>query len=133
LIAVTAICGLVTNATAQRQQLEPKKDKCQAPSASHVYFVDSGQGVTVVHPGPNGGNGYQINIMGNGVDNFEVEKMPFMTSLNPIPNYTNATSAKWGLEFAPNNAQYIRAIRMKNKCTGETKAYKLDATIQLTN
>ena len=59
--------------------------------------------------------------------------MPFMSGVGIIPNYTNATSAKWGLSFAANMGQYIRAVRMKNTCTGETKAYKLDSTVQLLN
>ena len=56
-----------------------------------------------------------------------------MSGVGIIPNYTNATSAKWGLSFAANMGQYIRAVRMKNTCTGETKAYKLDSTVQLLN
>ena len=54
--------------------------KCTAIAKS-VYFVDSGKVIVVVHPGSNGGNGYQLNILGKGVDNFEVVKERFMTSL----------------------------------------------------
>jgi hypothetical protein len=129
LSAAILLSGLAIGVYAQKGT-ERNNPRCTA-TASNVYFVDSGSSVTVLHPGSNGGNGYQLNIMGTNVDKFEVEKMPFMTSLNIIPNYTNASSAKWGLEFAAHNGQYIRAIRMKNKCTGETTAYKLDATVQL--
>ena len=125
-ISLFAINSLVISVSAQ----EGKKEKCRA-MANQVYFVDSGQTVTEVKPGPNGGNGYQLNILGTGVDNFEVVQERFMTSLGVIPNYTNATSAKWGLTFAANMGRVIRSIRLKNKCTGETDSYKLVSEIQL--
>jgi hypothetical protein len=124
LMTLMAINGLlVTTAKAQ-------DTKCTA-AASNIYFVDSGQTVVEVHPGSNGGNGYQLNILGKGADSFEVVKERFMTTLYIIPNYTNATAAKWEIEFAPKMARMIPTIRMKNKCTGETKEYRLDTKIKL--
>lgn len=126
LVALTAINGLVANISAQ------ERNKCAA-NATQIYFVDSGRSVTEVSPGSNGGNGYQLNILGTGVDNFDVVQESFMTSLYLIPNYTNATSAKWGMTFAANTGRTIAAVRLKNKCTGKTDEYKLTAKVKLLN
>ncbi|MEP7075966.1 MAG: hypothetical protein ABI878_09155 [Acidobacteriota bacterium] len=128
LIALTAIYGFVTNVSAQDRR------KCDGKvRAENIYYVDSGTVVKVVHPGPNGGNGYQLNIMGANVDKLEVIKERYMTSLGIIPNYTNSTSAKWGLTFAANKEQGLHQVRMKNTCSGETVTYNLDSPVELLN
>lgn len=126
LVALIAINGFFTNISAQ------ERNKCTANS-TQIYFVDSGRSVTEVYPGSNGGNGYQLNILGTGVDNFEVVQESFMTSLYLIPNYTNSTQAKWGMTFAANMGRTIAAIKLKNKCTGKTEEYKLTAKVKLLN
>ena len=66
LVAGFVICGSVNNVAAQ------EKLKVCKPAADQIYYVDSGQSVTEVHPGSNGGNGYQLNIIGTGVDKFQL-------------------------------------------------------------
>ena len=124
LSTLMVINNLVSNVSAQ------ENDKCK-PIANQIYFVDSGQSVTEVHPGSNGGNGYQLNILGTGVDNFEVVQERFMTSVNVIPNYTSPTAAKWQIFFAANMGRTITGVRMKNKCTGEINIYRLTTKIRL--
>lgn len=104
--------------------------KCK-PIANQIYYVDSGQSVTEVHPGSNGGNGYQLNILGTAVDQFEVVQERFMASANVIPNYTSPTSAKWQIFFAPNMGRTLTGVRMKNKCTGEINIYRLTTKVRL--
>jgi|SRR5580765_3875003 len=124
LITLISINSLVTNVSAQ------EKGNCTA-TATNIYFVDSGRVVTEVHPGSNGGNGYQLNIIGDGDNNFEVVKEKYMTTLSFLRVYTNPPQAKWEIEFAPNMGRIIPTVRMKNKCTGETQAYKLDGKVRL--
>ncbi len=101
-------------------------------TVSQIYFVASGQSVKEVYPGSNGGNGYQLNILGTNVDKFEVIQEKYMTSLSIIPNYTNSTAAKWSVFFAPNMGREISTIRMKSKCgTGEIKTYQLTESVML--
>ncbi len=105
--------------------------KCVA-TADQIYFVASGQSVTEVHPGSNGGNGYQLNIIGAGANKFTVKKEPYMTSVSVIPGYTNATSAKWQIFFEPNMGQVISKIRMQSECTGRlVKEYQLTESVRL--
>ena len=94
---------IAINASAQYGT--PLPIKICKPVADEVYFVDSGQMVTEIHPGSNGGNGYQLNILGSNADKFQVVKEPYMTAVYQIGNYTNATSAKWQIFFAPNMNQ----------------------------
>lgn len=124
LTGVIAIISFVTNVSAQ------ENSKCMA-TANQIYFVDSGQTVVDVHPGSNGGNGYQLNILGTGADNFEVVRARYMTVLYIIPGYTNSTQAKWELEFAANMGRMIPGVKLKNKCTGETREYRLTTKIRL--
>ena len=105
-------------------------DKCK-PTVKNVYFVDSGQVVEEVHPGSNGGNGYQLNILGTNVDNLEVIQEPYMTSLSVIPNYTSPTAAKWQVFFAAKMGRVISHVRLKNKCTGKITVNILDSRIRL--
>ncbi|MGH9947866.1 MAG: hypothetical protein ACRD6X_11775 [Pyrinomonadaceae bacterium] len=91
--------------------------KCTA-NADQIYFVASGQSVTEVHPGSNGGNGYQLNILGNGANKFTLIKEPHMTSVSLIAGYTNDTAAKWQVFFNPNMGREITKVRMMSKCTG---------------
>lgn len=113
-------------------QIPKQKGRCTA-TADQVYFVASGQMVMDVYPGSNGGNGYQLNIIGAGADNFEVVQEAYMTSLSVIPGYTNATQAKWQLFFAAGMDRVICSIKMKNKCTGETLTYPLTVGVRLFN
>lgn len=120
------IIGLISNASAQ------KEGRCKA-TADQIYFVASGQSVLDVYPGSNGGNGYQLNILGNGADNFEVVQEAYMTTLNVIPGYTNATAAKWQVFFAAGMERVICSIKMKNKCTGQILTYPLTVGVRLFN
>ncbi|HRH44668.1 MAG TPA: hypothetical protein PKY82_23730 [Pyrinomonadaceae bacterium] len=123
------------NVSAQKEgdKVEKQKDRRCTAVANQIYFVDSGQTVTEVHPGSNGGNGYQLNILGTNVDQFEVIRLRYMSAVNVIPNYTNAASAKWGMTFFGNMGRTIATVRMKNKCTGETEDYKLITSVKLLN
>src|SRR2546428_95975 len=111
LFTLVVLSSLVVNVPAQ------DKRNCQA-TPTNIYFVDSGSGVTEVHPGSNGGNGYQLNIIGDGDNIFEVVKERYMSSLSFLRVYTNPPQAKWEVTFAPNMGRTIAAVRMKNKCTG---------------
>ena len=121
--------GFASNALAQ---IPKQQGRCRA-IADQIYFVASGQMVIDVSPGSNGGNGYQLNILGNGADNFEVVQETYMTSLSVIPGYTNSTAAKWQLFFNAGMERVICSIKMKNKCTGETLTYPLTVGIRLLN
>lgn len=122
------IAAFFTHAAAQKDKPIP----CRA-KADQVYFVASGQMVIDVYPGSNGGNGYQLNILGNGADNFElILEAPF-ASVSVIPGYTHSTAAKWQVEFSPGMERVICSIKMKNKCTGETLSYPLTVGVKLMN
>ena len=125
--ALFAVIAAAISVSAQRVRCEPR----DGVAVTNVYVVDSGKVVTEVHPGPNGGNGYQINIMGTMVDKLTVLQDPFMTSIGVIPNYTGPTSAKWSVTFGANMARTIRGVRMTDTCTGQTKSYKFDTAIKL--
>jgi hypothetical protein len=130
LITLIAINSFVTTVSAQIPI--PKGSPRCTSTADTIYFVDSGRSVTEVHPGSNGGNGYQLNIIGKNVDKFEVIQENYMTSVSVIPNYTNSTSAKWSVFFAPNMGQVISSIRMKSKCgSTEIKTYQLTESVTL--
>ncbi len=124
------MAGFISNASAQK--IEKKPGRCSA-TADQIYFVASGQMVIDVSPGSNGGNGYQLNILGNGADNFEVVQEAYMTTLNVIPGYTNSTAAKWQIFFAAGMERVICSVKMKNKCTGETLTYALTVGVRLLN
>ena len=125
----------VNNVSAQEKGDKVPKIPARCTSiANQIYFVASGQSVKEVHSGSNGGNGYQLNILGTNVDKFEVIKEKYMTSLSIIPNYTNETAAKWSIFFAPKMGREISTIRMKSKCgTGEIKVYQLTESVTLLN
>jgi hypothetical protein len=122
--------GFTSNASAQKVEKIPGRCKAQA---DQIYFVASGQMVIDVFPGSNGGNGFQLNILGAGADNFEVVQEAYMTSLSVIPGYTNSTAAKWSLFFNAGMERIICSIKMKNKCTGETLTYPLTVGVKLLN
>jgi hypothetical protein len=124
------MAGFICNASAQK--IEKLPGRCRA-TADQIYFVASGQSVIDVFPGSNGGNGFQLNIIGAGADNFEVVQEPYMTTLNVIPGYTNATQAKWQVFFNAGMERIICSIKMKNKCTGETRTYPLTIGVKLLN
>ena len=118
----------INNVSAQKI---PKPPPCTT-NANQIYFVDSGQSVKEVHPGSNGGNGYQLNILGKDVDKFELIQEKYMTSVSIIPNYTNSTAAKWSVFFAPNMGREIATIRMRSNCNkGQIKEYKLTEPVTL--
>lgn len=130
LITLITINSLVVSAQEER---EGKRHIQCAADTKNIYFVDSGTVVSVMHTGSNGGNGYQLNILGLNVDKFEVIQESYMTSVGVIPNYTSATAAKWSFVFNPNMARMIRSVKMKNKCNGTIKDYRLDAPVKLLN
>ena len=127
------ILFMLATITVHAQQPIPKQNpRCKA-TADQIYFVASGQSVIDVSPGSNGGNGYQLNILGNGADNFELVQEAYMTSIGVIPGYTNSTSAKWQVFFAAGMERVICSIKLKNKCTGETLTYPLTVGARLLN
>jgi hypothetical protein len=113
-------------------QIPKQPGRCSA-TADQVYFVASGKMVIDVFPGSNGGNGFQLNIIGAGADNFEVVQEPYMATVNVIPGYTNATQAKWQVFFNAGFERIICSIKMKNKCTGQTLTYPLTTGVKLLN
>jgi hypothetical protein len=123
---------LLTISTVASAQITRQEGRCKAV-ADQIYFVASGQMVIDVYPGSNAGNGYQLNILGNGADNFELIKEAHMTTVYVIPGYTGPTAAKWQIEFAPNMERVICSVKMKNKCTGETLSYPLTVGVRLFN
>jgi hypothetical protein len=124
------IAGSINKAAAQK--IEKIAGRCRA-TADQIYFVASGQSVIDIFPGSNGGNGFQLNIIGAGADNFEVVQEPYMTTLSVIPGYTNATQAKWQVFFNAGMERIICSIKMKNKCTGDTRTYHLTTGVKLLN
>jgi hypothetical protein len=124
------IAGYTSNTSAQKVEKQP--GRCKA-TADQVYFVASGKMVIDVFPGSNAGNGFQLNIIGAGADNFEVVQEPYMTTVSVIPGYTNATQAKWQVFFNAGMERIICSIKMKNKCTGETLTYPLTVGVKLLN
>lgn len=133
---ITGLFFLMTliafNVSAQKQgDKVPKPPPCTT-NATQIYFVDSGQSVKEVRPGSNGGNGYQLNILGTDVDKFELIQEKYMTSVSIIPNYTNSTAAKWSVFFAPNMGREISSVRMRSNCNkGQIKEYKLTESVTL--
>ncbi len=105
----------------------PKPPSCEA---SQIYYVDSGQQVSVVRPGINGGNGYQLNILGTNVHRLEVVKENYMASLAIIPQYTTTTSTKWSVTFAPNMGQMLRTVRIRNQCQKDN-VFTLPLTVEV--
>ena len=123
----------INNVSAQEKgdRVPNQPARCTS-TVNQIYFVASGQSVKEVHPGSHGGNGYQLNILGANVDKFELIKEKYMTSVSIIPNYTNSTSAKWSIFFAPKMGREISSIRMKSKCgTGEIRTYQLTESVTL--
>jgi hypothetical protein len=127
-----AIFLLLTIAMTAHAQIPKQDGRCKA-NADQLYFVASGQMVIDVFPGSNGGNGFQLNIIGAGADNFEVVQEPYMATLSVIPGYTNATQAKWQVFFNAGFERIICSIKMKNKCTGQTQSYPLTTGVKLLN
>lgn len=128
-LALSFLLAITMTANAQ---IPKQQGRCSA-TADQIYFVASGQMVIDVFPGSNGGNGFQLNIIGAGADNFEVVQEPYMTALNVIPGYTNATQAKWQVFFTAGMERIICSIKMKNKCTGQTQTYPLTTGVKLLN
>lgn len=128
LIALLAIDSVVVNVPAQQPVPLPKR--CKA-TADQIYFVDSGQMVKEVHPGSNGGNGYQLNILGSKVDKFTLMKEPYMTSVSLV--FANDTQAKWQIFFEPNMGRTIGSVRMAAyECTGRAvHEHRLTESVQL--
>ncbi len=129
ILVVIAVITLfaINNVSAQT----PLPKRCKAV-ANEVYFVDSGKMVTEIHPGSNGGNGYQLNILGSNADKLQVVKEPYMTAVYLVPNYTNSTSAKWQIFFAYKRGQVISEVRMSApECTGRV-AHKYQLTQSVT-
>lgn len=124
---------IAINVSAQKEgDKVPKQPARCTSTADQIYFVASGQSVTEVHPGSNGGNGYQLNILGTNVDKFELIQEKYMTSVSVIPSYTNSTSAKWQIFFASKMGRRISSVRMKSSCgTGEIREYRLTQSVTL--
>ena len=130
LIAFLAIDSVVVNVPAQQPKPIPLPKRCKA-TADQIYFVDSGQMVKEVHPGSNGGNGYQLNILGSKVDKFTLMKEPYMKSVSLV--FANDTQAKWQIYFEPNMGRTIGSVRMAAyECTGRAvHEHRLTESVQL--
>ncbi len=63
LITLIGINRLVVTAQEEREGKEGKRHIQCAADTKNIYFVDSGTVVSSMHPGSNGGNGYQLNIL----------------------------------------------------------------------
>lgn len=131
-VKMLAVIFLLSMTISSHAQVSKQDGRCKAV-ADQVYFVASGQMVIDVYPGSNGGNGYQLNIIGAGADNFELVQESYMTSVSVIPGYTNASAAKWQVFFTAGMERIICSIKMKNKCTGETRSYPLTTGVKLMN
>ena len=114
LIAFLAIHSFVVEVSAQ-QTLPTPIPKCRAV-ADQIYYVDNGQSVTDLHPGKDGGYGYQLNILGRGVDKFGLVKEPHMKSVSLV--FANGSQAKWQIYFEPNMARVLSNVSMRSECTG---------------
>ena len=129
---ITLITFLVINSFGVNVPAQKEGDplpKCTA-SADQIYYV-SGQSVTEVHPGSNGGNGYQLNILGSGADKFQLVQEPYMSSVSVIPGYTNSTQAKWAVFFRPKMGQVISGVRMTAPNCGRARQYQLTESVRL--
>jgi hypothetical protein len=127
LITWFALSSLVINVQAQ------KRSKCTA-TVNNIYFVfadpglTTGPAVTQVYPGR---VGYYLYVRGTDANYFEVIKQKYMAVLSL--ESSTPTEAKWQVEFSPNMAQVISGINLTSKCTAETKLYKLDSKVSLSN
>ena len=127
-IIALLVVTLLTGVGVVGQQTPLRKPRsCEA---SQIYYVDSGQQVSEVRPGINGGNGYQLNILGTNVDKLEVIKESYMASLQIIPQYTTPTSTKWSLTFAPRMGQMLRTVRIRNQCQKDN-VFTLPLTVEV--
>jgi hypothetical protein len=104
LIAFLSVNNLVNQAPAQQ-----RIPQCR-PVADQIYFVDSGQMVKELHPGPNGGNGYQLNILGSQVDKYALVKESYMKSVSLV--FANDKQAKWQVYFEPKMGRTITSVKM---------------------
>ena len=113
LIAFLFVNNFITNAPAQKPVPLPKR--CN-PVADQIYFVDSGQMVSVLHPGPNGDYGYQLNIIGSQVDKFVLGQDEYMKSVSLV--FKTDTQAKWQIYFHPKMARSIASVKLSSTpCT----------------
>lgn len=127
-VAFLMVTFAVSNIYAQRSGDPVPLPKCKA-NADQIYFVESGQQVSDVHPG---GNGYQLNIIGQGANKFTLVKDDYMESVSLIANYTNETAAKWQVAFKPNMGREITSVRMRSECTGRAvNTYNLTVNVVL--
>ena len=128
LIAFLAINSLVVEVTAQRTLPAPIP-KCRAV-ADQIYYVDNGKSVTDLHPGSDGGYGYQLNILGRGVDKFYLVKEPHMKTVSLV--FANGSQAKWQIYFEPNMARTLSSVKMRSDCTGRfVDEYQLVESVKL--
>jgi hypothetical protein len=125
--AFLCMVGFANNALAQ---IPKQQGRCSA-TATQIYFVEDGKQVIDVYP--SAARGYQLNILGTGVDNFEVVLESHLSSVSVIPSYTNSASAKWQINFAPNMERVLCSVMLKNKCTGQTLSYPLTVGVRLYN
>ena len=126
LVAFLAVHSFVVEVTAQLPQPIPK---CRAV-ADQIYYVDNGKSVTDLHPGSDGGYGYQLNILGRGVDKFALVKEPHMKTVSLV--FANASQAKWQIYFEPNMARVLSSVSMRSECTGRAVSeYPLVESVKL--
>lgn len=111
-------------------QIPKQQGRCSA-TATQIYFVEDGQQRIDVYP--SAPRGYQLNILGTGVDNFEVVQEAHLSFVSVIPSYTSAAAAKWQISFAPNMERVLCSVTLKNKCTGQTISYPLTVGVRLFN
>ena len=126
LIAFLATHSFAVEVSAQLPQPLPK---CRAV-ADQIYYVDNGKSVTDLHPGSDGGYGYQLNILGRGADKFGLVKEPHMKSVSLV--FANSTQAKWQIYFEPNMARVLSSVKMRTECTGRAvDEYQLVESVKL--
>ena len=130
LAAVTLITFLATNSGLSNVSAQQRIPICK-PGVEQIYYVDSGQSVTEVHPGSNGGNGYQLNILGRQVDKYTLLKEPYMSSVSLVS--ANGGQAKWQVFFNPNMGRLLSSVRMiAGECTGRiVQEYPLTENVRL--
>lgn len=127
LISITAFF-VVAAASFSPLSAQTPLPKCKA-AADQIYFVASGQQVSELHPG---GNGYQLNILGNGANKFTLVREPHMTSVSLITGYTNDTAAKWQVYFNPRMGRQVRSVMLRSECKGRVvDEYPLTVTVTL--
>ena len=123
LISLTVMNVLVSNVSAQT---------CTA-TATNLFFMEyaTGAKVTDVRPGD---KVYRLFVRGENPTNFDLVPEAYMKNLGTIlPANGDFTSANFTMSFVANMGRSFTHVKLKNRCTGETKLYKLESKTTLSN